>query len=267
MAQWRIEACTVDDAEGVARNTAGAFWEEPMWRLQWTNDITQDFLTEQLIKLQPLRLLRDRDALRHQKAVDAKSGKLVGYARWRLREGRTATTSPNTPASEPEWAEAQMPDVGADRRQTLDAAAAAAWWDPRTDVDELDTDNDAVRRRVIGDRPYLGKPLLRLSIYLSILIYLPLLTRHVHRGLPELELLAVHPLNQGKGIATSLVESGIRQAEHMGLPVLAIAYKAARGVYQQLGFVEVDRIIKDDSAYGGRGEYSWYFMLYDVPNK
>ena len=80
-------------------------------------------------------------------------------------------------------------------------------------------------------------------------------------------MLAVHPVNKRRGIATSLVESGIQQAEVMGLPILAVAYKAARGVYQRLGFVEVDRIIKDDSAYGGRGEYSWHFMLYEVPKK
>ncbi len=152
MAHWRIEGCTVDDAAAVARNTSGAFWEEPMWMLQWRGDITQDFLTEQLIKLQPTRLLRERDTRRHQKAVDPDSGKLVGYARWLLPDGRTTTS-----ASEPEWAEAQMPDVSADRRKALDAVAAGAWWGPRTDVDELDADNNTIRRRVASGRPYLGK--------------------------------------------------------------------------------------------------------------
>ncbi len=61
------------------------------------------------------------------------------------------------------------------------------------------------------------------------------------------------------------MKSGIRQAEQMGLPILVVAYKAARGVYRRLGFIEADRIVKDASAYGGRGEYSWHFMLYEVP--
>ena len=151
MTQWRIEPSTVEDAEAIARNTGGAFWEEPMWRLQWTSDVTQEFLMEQLIKRQPMRILRDRDALRHQKAVDPESGKLVGHARWRLPDGRTTTSS-----GEPEWPEAQIADVRADRRKALDAVAAGAWWEPRTDVDELDVDNDDVRRRVVAGRACLG---------------------------------------------------------------------------------------------------------------
>ncbi|KAK5661885.1 hypothetical protein OQA88_9993 [Cercophora sp. LCS_1] len=226
---WKIEPVTADDGPAVARNTGGAFWEEPMWKLQWRSDVTQDFLIEQLLKRQASRLLRERAALRHQKAVDPESGRLVGYARWRLPDNRTIT-----PDGTPEWAEAQIPDVGEDRKKELDTIAAEAWWDPRTDVDELDDDNDAVKDRVVAGRSFL-----------------------------ELEFLAVHPDNKGKGIGSSLVESGIRQAEKMGLPIIVVCYKAAQGVYRRLGFVEVDRITKDDTAYGGTGKYSWYYMVYD----
>jgi GNAT superfamily N-acetyltransferase len=52
----------------------------------------------------------------------------------------------------------------------------------------------------------------------------------------ELDYLAVHPNNQGKGIATALVESGIRYAESSRLPLFVMAYKAGRGVYARLGF-------------------------------
>lgn len=151
MAPWGIKSCTVDDAEAVARNTCGAFWEEPMWKLQWTSEITQDFLTRQLLKRQPIRLLRDRDALRHQKAVDPETGELVGYTRWRLPDCRVTV-----PSGGPEWAEAQMPDVSAEERSALEATAAEAWWDPRTDVDALDEDITAVRQRVTAARPHLG---------------------------------------------------------------------------------------------------------------
>lgn len=123
-----------------------------MWMLQWTSDITQDFLTEQLVKLQPLRLLRDRGTLRHQKAVDPETGELVGYARWRLPECRATT-----PSGEPEWVEAQMPDVSLEKRAALETAAAGAWWNPRTDVDALDDDNTAVGQRVTAGRPHLGE--------------------------------------------------------------------------------------------------------------
>jgi len=82
-----------------------------------------------------------------------------------------------------------------------------------------------------------------------------------------LEFLAVHPRNKGKGIATALVESGMRQAERMGLPILITSYRSSKGVYARLGFVEVAHTTKDDTAFGGQGDYSWFYMLYEVPGK
>lgn len=79
--------------------------------------------------------------------------------------------------------------------------------------------------------------------------------------------MGVHPRNKGQGIATALAEEGIQQAKKMQLPILTIAYRASRGVYRQLGFVEVDSITKDDTPYGGHGNYSWYFMIYEVPKE
>ena len=81
----------------------------------------------------------------------------------------------------------------------------------------------------------------------------------------ELDYLAVHPENKGKGIGTALVESGIRHAEKIRVPIFAMAFKAGRGIYTRLGFKEVNRVIQDDSPYGGAGEYGAYFMIYDIP--
>lgn len=79
-----------------------------------------------------------------------------------------------------------------------------------------------------------------------------------------MDYLAVHPENKGKGIGTALVESGIQHAEKIGLPIFVLAFKAGRGIYERLGFKEVDRVIQDDTKYGGQGEYGAYFMVYDV---
>lgn len=79
-----------------------------------------------------------------------------------------------------------------------------------------------------------------------------------------LDYLAVHPENQGKGIGSTLVESGLQQARKMGLPVFILAFKGALGVYRRLGFREVGRVISDMADYGGEGEYGMYFMVYDV---
>lgn len=65
-------------------------------------------------------------------------------------------------------------------------------------------------------------------------------------------------------MATALVESGIRAAEEMGVDLFMLAFKAGLGVYTRLGFKEVERIIQDDSMYGGTGEYGAYFLTYEV---
>jgi predicted N-acetyltransferase YhbS len=75
--------------------------------------------------------------------------------------------------------------------------------------------------------------------------------------------LAVHPENQGKGVATALVQSGMRQAEKMGLNIFVLAFKARVGVYKRLGFHIERELVQDDSMYGGKGEYAVYFMIYE----
>ncbi|KAI0005821.1 hypothetical protein F4779DRAFT_633168 [Xylariaceae sp. FL0662B] len=137
----------------------------------------------------PRNLLRHRQTLRHQKAVDASSDAVVGYARWILPSARAVTAG-----GEPEWAEAQVPGNFTTSRST-----------PKTKV---------------------------------------------------------------KGsIGTALVQSGIHQAERMGLDIFTLAFKMGRGIYERLGFKEVERMIQDDSAYGGLGEYGAYFMVYQCPRK
>jgi N-acetylglutamate synthase-like GNAT family acetyltransferase len=78
-----------------------------------------------------------------------------------------------------------------------------------------------------------------------------------------LEYLAVHPENKGKGVATFLVEEGLRQAEEMGVDVYVLAFKAGLGVYRRLGFKLVDQLIQDDARFGGKGEYGTYFLIYE----
>ena len=61
-----------------------------------------------------------------------------------------------------------------------------------------------------------------------------------------------------------LVESGIREAEKMGLDVFVLGMKAGLGVYRRVGFELLDKIIQDDSRFGGKGEYGAYFLEKDV---
>ncbi|KAL4768457.1 hypothetical protein BDW60DRAFT_211001 [Aspergillus nidulans var. acristatus] len=137
------------------------------------------------------------------------------------------------------WAEAQVPDVSEDERKHYENLAASAWWNPKEGMDEIDAKNEVVMERILAERPYIR----------------------------TLGYLAVHPENQGKGIGTALVESGIQRAEKLRLPIFILAFRAGRGIYERLGFREVDRVIQDDTKYGGQGEYGAYFMVYDVPPK
>ncbi|KAI1412367.1 acyl-CoA N-acyltransferase [Hypoxylon sp. FL1857] len=231
MTSWRIEGCTVADAAALARNNMSAFWEDPTWILLWPKEITREFMIEQAAKRYPRLLLSARETTRHQKAVDPATGALVGYARWILPPSHSTTEDGN-----PEWPKAQVPDVSEDERKQFEELAQSAWWNGREEMRNIDDKNDVVMDRILAERLYI-----------------------------KLEYLAVHPENKGKGIATALVESGIRQAEKIGLPIFVMSYKAGRGVYERLGFKEAERVIQDDSQYGGKGEYAAYFMIYDVP--
>lgn len=77
----------------------------------------------------------------------------------------------------------------------------------------------------------------------------------------------MHPENQGKGIATALVASGIKIAEEMGLDIFLLAFKRGWGVYKRLGFRTERELIQDDTIYGGQGEYAVRYMIYDAHTK
>ncbi|KAE8149872.1 acyl-CoA N-acyltransferase [Aspergillus avenaceus] len=229
MTSWRVEPCSAADGDALAYNNISAFWEDPTWVLSWPG-ISLEYLIEQSKKRQPRNLLRDRETHRHQKVVDPVTGTVVGYARWILPSEHVTLDD-----GSPMWPEAQIPDVSDEERQRYSEMAESAWWKPREDLDALDEKTDIVKKRLLAERPYI-----------------------------RLDYLAVHPDNKGKGIGSALAASGIRYAEKVGIPLFVLAFKAGRGVYERLGFKEVDRVIQDDSQYGGLGEYGAYFMIYDI---
>ncbi|KAB8268080.1 acyl-CoA N-acyltransferase [Aspergillus minisclerotigenes] len=232
MTSWKTERCSIADAPALANNNMSAFWEDPTWILLWPKEITLDYLISQCAKRYPRSLLNSRKNTRHLKAVDPLTGELVGYARWILPDTHLVAED-----GTPQWGEAQIPDVSEEEKIRFQALAESAWWGGRSDMDSIDDLNDEVMRRILVQRPYM-----------------------------KLDYLAVHPRNKGKGIATALVAAGVRAAESIGLPTVTMSYKAGRGVYARLGFEEVDRVIQDDSQYGGAGEYGAYFMIREIGN-
>ncbi|KAI0851887.1 acyl-CoA N-acyltransferase [Daldinia vernicosa] len=233
MTTWKIERCTVADAAALARNNMSAFWEDPNWKLIWSKETTLDMLIENNAKRYPRILATDREKKRHEKAVDPATGELVGYARWVLPSEHLAAED-----GSPEWAEAQVPDVSDEEKARFEELAKSARLATRKEADGMDDRNDEVLARLLAAGTYI-----------------------------KFEYLAVHPANKGKGIGSALVESGIRHAEKIGVPLFTMAYKAGRGIYERLGFKEVERVVQDATKYGGTGEYGAYFMVYDVPKK
>ncbi|EFX05986.1 gcn5-related n-acetyltransferase [Grosmannia clavigera kw1407] len=231
MGDWGLQSVTVADAADLARNNISAFWQDRIWRVIWPSHVTQDFLIAQMAKRQSNSLLRNRAATRHQKAVDPATGALVGYARWVLPNSHLQAKNGN----EPTWPGALVPTVSEEEQRYLEQLAGSSWWQFRPEVEHMDNRAIAVKNRIMSTKPYL-----------------------------MLDYLAVHPDNQGKGIASLLVASGIREAKAMGLPIFILAFEAGIGVYKRLGFREVDRVTEDMANHGGEGEYVVYMMVYDV---
>jgi len=152
---YRVEGCTIDDAAGLGRNNASAYWKQPYWRMLWPQDMDREFIIEQVQKrIGPAVLLRDRDHLRQEKAVDEDTGDIIGYARWNLSEALVKSHE-----GEVLWADRQVPGVDDDLRKELEEEMDASWWEPRSDTGELDVKIEEARERLHAQEKHIGEAL------------------------------------------------------------------------------------------------------------
>ncbi|KAH8668962.1 acyl-CoA N-acyltransferase [Xylariales sp. PMI_506] len=220
MSPYKVEHCTVADAAALARNNMTAYYTNPMWIINW-NGWELDEIIAECTKRVPANLLGDPKDKRHEKAVDAETGALLGYARWILPERLRG-----------EWLSAQTPPVSAAEEKAYGEQFAKARWFTENRGKKLGQALGDIMGRLMQDKEYL-----------------------------ELEYLAVHPENQGRGVATLLVEHGVAEAERLGVDVIVMAYKPAVGIYKRLGFELVEQYLEDDPKDGGKGEFGAYFMV------
>lgn len=82
-----------------------------------------------------------------------------------------------------------------------------------------------------------------------------------------LDFLAVHPENQGKGIATALVQAGIKKAEELGVDILVLAFVGGFKVYNNTGFKSLWTYVQDATRFGGTKDYTVQLMEYEVEKK
>ncbi|KAL7933032.1 hypothetical protein V8C35DRAFT_306089 [Trichoderma chlorosporum] len=232
MATYALAPVSMSDSAALSRNNMSAFWEDPYWVQAW-RDTTLEKHIETVTKRYPRRLISDRTTARHQKAIDPETGRLLGYARWVLPESHATTAS-----GEPTWPEALGPLVGSEEEAEIKRIAEATPWNPNNDSDPLDQNVSEIKKELMKDKTFL-----------------------------LLEFLAVHPENQGKGIATLLVQSGMKEAEKLGLDIFVLAFRRGWGVYGRLGFRVERELIQDDSMYGGDGNFGVRYMIFEQPPK
>ncbi|PKX90130.1 uncharacterized protein P174DRAFT_377732, partial [Aspergillus novofumigatus IBT 16806] len=83
------------------------------------------------------------------------------------------------------------------------------------------------------------------------------------RAVAILQLLAVHPDYQGRGIGTRLLMVGVEEARRLGLPAWLEASEAGYSVYRRCGFYDAERMELDFGKYGLSGMEHVYCMLMD----
>lgn len=99
------------------------------------------------------------------KAVDAQTGKLVGYARWKLHENhycKAATAADDgSSSSSLLWPEGRVPDVSADEAARIEDAwvSTKTEWKPLefTGKDDLDANFQPVKRELLAKKEYMRK--------------------------------------------------------------------------------------------------------------
>lgn len=151
MATYALVPCSVADSDDISRNNMSAFWQDRNWVITWRHT-TLDKHIITTSKRYPRRLISDRETVRHQKAIDPETGRLLGYARWVLPA--SYATDDN---GEPTWPEAIVPAVGPEEEAEIHRIAEATPWAPNTESDPLDIAIKETKDRLLAKKPYLCK--------------------------------------------------------------------------------------------------------------
>ncbi|KAJ4424704.1 hypothetical protein N0V82_000632 [Gnomoniopsis sp. IMI 355080] len=229
MPNYNITGCTIDDAADIARNNMSAFWEDPNWRYNWTHTDLPSVIRQCTIRT-PNNLLKDRDLLRHFKAVDPETGNSMGYIRFKLPVRYHKDGQGN-----PTWPEGQTADVNPTENNEIKARAEAAWWLTENPNDHLDDQLRVIKNRILATKDYL-----------------------------VLDFFAVHPDNQGKGAGLALLNYGIQKAKELGLDIFVMAFVGGFGIYKRMGFKLLDSLVQDATPFGGNDNYAVQFLEFPV---
>ena len=147
---WKIEPVVLVDVPDVARNNVSAFWRDKHYRILWGDSVTEEYLIEKQAQSVPDDLIYRRELLRHLKAVDPDTGRLLGYLRLALPVEH-ATEPDGTPV----WPEMQIADVTPEERARIEQAAQEA------KVEKIDNGLDdkaqEIQKRILSQGIYISK--------------------------------------------------------------------------------------------------------------
>ena len=149
MTTHTIVPCTVADGAALSRNNISAFWQDSNWVLSWRHTTLEDHIVEIAKRVQRI-LVSSRETLRHQKAVDPETGRILGYCRWILPPSH-ATLADGRPV----WPEAMVPAVSPEEEAEIQRVAATAIFNPNKETDPLDDKVTQIKNELMGRKPYL----------------------------------------------------------------------------------------------------------------
>lgn len=246
--EYTITGCTLADSDELTKNNIPAFWADPHWQLAWRHRTLEYHIT-QIAKRTPRNLINDPDTKRHQKAVDPTTGRIVGYARWILPASHAKSIG-----GAPAWPDAVVPSVSEEEEAEIRRVAATAHWDPKEESDELLIPIREAEDEILSRKDYMRVLTIPLPCHQHF-------SSTYYTSPIGLDYLAVHPDNQGKGIGTALVKSGLSRAKDLGLDVFIHAMEAGVDLYKRLGFVVKAEFLQDDTKYGGDGHVYRALMI------
>ncbi|KAK9384800.1 hypothetical protein V1515DRAFT_610430 [Lipomyces mesembrius] len=223
-----VQPCVPADAQGLAATMVGARFGDPHWVFLWHSPSLKDVTAAAAERL-PWNLINGRETTRHEKVIDLETGEVVGYARWNL---------PPVLAAKNVWPEAQVAEPTPEDRELFEKKFKAVTDNGR--IRGLKTDMSSFRSaplevvdaKIMKDGPYL-----------------------------TLDYLATAPALQRKGIATMLVQSGLKIADENGMRAYVMSEPAGLKVYQNNGFKVVQTVSTDYSKYGGTDPLVHHFMV------
>ncbi|KAK9365597.1 hypothetical protein V1509DRAFT_373982 [Lipomyces kononenkoae] len=225
-----VEPCFPADASGLATTMMTARLTDPHWAFLWEDPCPDDIIARAIDRV-PWNLITGKDTKRHQKVINAETGEVVGYARW--------TLPPVLAEKNNVWPEAQVAEPTPAEREIYEKKYQAGTKNGRLIgmkaggmMNFRSAPLEVVDARITRDGPFL-----------------------------TLDYLTTAPGLWRRGIASMLVQSGLKIADQYGIKTYVMSEPAGLKVYLNHGFKLVETVSTDYSQYGGTEPMVHHFLV------